>query len=399
MKKSKVLIPAMALLLFSTAASITGTVAWFTSSRVFQMTAGDFEVAQLDGNLKVELAAGTGTSVAPSGKAISVNDGIKLTDSSVNTNGEVWRLNSEGGDDIYSSLGLDGKTADIDNWFVKELGPSNNKVKYYAAVSWTMTIKYDFASEKGNMGVYLDLKDSQFEDKTSTAQQTANAGKKGDSKKGFRIMFIDNGNTTNTTDDDVATVWGNHVPELTATTGYTAYSETADSYAVNDKVIHNGATYKCITAITPVSPAKVGTFDPAKWEATFESTLGVTNSDINLRYVQAANNDTVNATADYVVTDTTDESSANWVKGNYISSVDPTTGTYTRLSDGTENAGFYAERIATIAKPSSGNQGQTTVKCIAWFEGEDPNVVNNTAMQVVGADMTFYTRCDTVTGA
>ncbi|MBR1847068.1 MAG: hypothetical protein IJ787_05080 [Bacilli bacterium] len=75
MKKSKVLIPAMALLLFSTAASITGTVAWFTSTRVYTMSAGDFAVVNTKDNLNATLAPGIGTILDPNNeKAIIVGE-------------------------------------------------------------------------------------------------------------------------------------------------------------------------------------------------------------------------------------------------------------------------------------------------------------------------------------
>ena len=53
MKKSKVIIPALALMAFSVAASITGTVAWFTANRVATVTAGSFAVVNTTTDLSV----------------------------------------------------------------------------------------------------------------------------------------------------------------------------------------------------------------------------------------------------------------------------------------------------------------------------------------------------------
>ena len=44
MKKSKIIVPALGILLLSAAASVSGTVAWFTANRTFEMDAGNFSV-------------------------------------------------------------------------------------------------------------------------------------------------------------------------------------------------------------------------------------------------------------------------------------------------------------------------------------------------------------------
>ena len=83
MKKSKVLIPALGVLILSTAASVTGTVAWFTASRTYNTTIGDFAVVKTNADLKCTLAAGLGT--FKSGDVITlVNENVysELTDAS-----------------------------------------------------------------------------------------------------------------------------------------------------------------------------------------------------------------------------------------------------------------------------------------------------------------------------
>ena len=46
MKKSKIIVPALAIITLSTAASITGTVAWFTANRTASVTVGDMAVVK-----------------------------------------------------------------------------------------------------------------------------------------------------------------------------------------------------------------------------------------------------------------------------------------------------------------------------------------------------------------
>lgn len=324
------------------------------------MSAGQFEVAQLDGNLDVTLTPGTGTTAGSTTNSIALANTTRLLDTSVDLSGNAWRLDTEGGANPYESLGTTSEA----NWKVKTLGSKN----YYAAVSWTMAIKYTFASELGNMGVYLDLKLSAF---SASAAADGAGGSNGDSAKGFRIMFLD---TTNTG----ATVWGNHAAELEAAPTQFSSSST---YSTNDKVIHNNLVYKAKQAIT------AGDFDKTKWDQTFESTFDVQDSAINLQYVSA-----VDDTDDYKE----EVTSGTLAKGNYFTSDSD----YSRLSDGSGNTN-KAERIATITKPAanSGNEATTSVTCIAWFEGTDPNVVNDTAMKAVSASMTFYARCDSTTSA
>ncbi len=341
MKKSKVLIPAMALLLFSTAASITGTVAWFTSSRTFTMSAGQFEVAKLDGSLNVTLAAGIGT-VKQSDSSIVLDAATRLVDSSVDLGGIAYRKVRDAANS-YTSYGTP-----VSTWKLT----TRNEKNYYVAVSWTMTFTYDFATESGPVGIYLNLKDSLFTQAEATDGAGANTG--GQSSKGFRILFA------NSTTAALSTVWGNHVAELNA--GVAEFdSETA--YEVNAKVVYQGDVYQCTVATTADTP-----FNPAQWSKTYESSLAKTPALANLKYVSSTS-----ATADYTAT-------------NYVT----TNGGYSPYSDGAGHESA-AERIATLTKTSHESE---TITCVAWFEGTDPNVVNSTFMQYVNASMTFYARSD-----
>ena len=83
MRKSKVIIPALGVLILSTAASVTGTVAWFTANRTAIITAGEFAVVKTGNDLSVTLGAGVGTAVVNGNNpAVNVTTGYKLTDAS-----------------------------------------------------------------------------------------------------------------------------------------------------------------------------------------------------------------------------------------------------------------------------------------------------------------------------
>ena len=60
MKKSRIIIPALAMIAFSVAASIAGTVAWFTASRTAQINAGTYAVVKTSAELKCVLSNGVG---------------------------------------------------------------------------------------------------------------------------------------------------------------------------------------------------------------------------------------------------------------------------------------------------------------------------------------------------
>ena len=58
MKKSRIIVPALAMLTLSVAASVTGTVAWFTASRTASIKASNLAAFNTDGDLSLILTAG-----------------------------------------------------------------------------------------------------------------------------------------------------------------------------------------------------------------------------------------------------------------------------------------------------------------------------------------------------
>jgi alanine racemase len=76
-----------------------------------------------------------------------------------------------------------------------------------------------------------------------------------------------------------------------------------------------------------------------------------------------------------------------------------------RQDGGSGNANAL-ERVATIQMgyvdgapneaANTAKTGTTTVTCVAWYEGTDPNVYNGTVMKTCTAHMSFYSRLDPV---
>lgn len=73
MKKSRIIVPALAMLTLSVAASVTGTVAWFTASRTASMTASNLAAFNTEGNLTLNLAAGNQGNGSVTGTNIKLN--------------------------------------------------------------------------------------------------------------------------------------------------------------------------------------------------------------------------------------------------------------------------------------------------------------------------------------
>lgn len=204
MKKSKVLIPAMALLLFSTAASITGTVAWFTSTRTFETSTGDFEVAKLDGNLGCQVTGLIGTdvtdnviSIIPDPDEAQATSAV-LGDASFDHVNKVLYTDTDVAntyaplDTMAANVPADGgyQAGDDDHWVYSTI----NKKTYWYAVAWNLRFSYDFVAETTGVNVFLNINASTMTRSTATSHESGN-----DTAKGFRIAFL-SGST--------AKVWG-----------------------------------------------------------------------------------------------------------------------------------------------------------------------------------------------
>ena len=72
MKKSKIIIPAAAILALSVGASVTGTVAWFTAARTASFMGNNLAVVNAAGDLKVTLSAVTGCSLSADSKSVNL---------------------------------------------------------------------------------------------------------------------------------------------------------------------------------------------------------------------------------------------------------------------------------------------------------------------------------------
>ena len=293
MKKSKIIIPALGMLILSTAASVTGTVAWFTTVSSATANITSFAVRKLGGDLSYVVAAGTGTKKVDSSDTSSITlDGTSpaLCDASFNhTTKHPWKANST------ASAFTEITTENVANWGVTSVTPA--QVTYYA-VSWSYTFTYTFGGDSTAMNLYFDSAASTITPTTTTAAETGHESQL--TYKGFRIAFLCDSSSR-------AVVWAKN------------------------------------------------------------------QTSANCHYVTASNDQTgaysnVNSTS----------AAGNLIDSSNMTAIpENSTGTISR----TDYLGQFTTSVNTL-----------TIKCVAWFEGTDPNVVNGAEMDSVAAALTFYTR-------
>ena len=296
MKRSLLVGLSLSFVLFTMAASITSTVAWFSSTRVAYTSAGNFEVVQVDGSLDCDLAAGVGTMIDSDTNQVLIKsdeEGVAhaLSDGSVDLNtGHAYRRSKD--TPGYTDWGL----PDSDNWVVKTTTEDEVTVKNFIAVSWTMTFKYTFRTETADLGVYLNLDLSMIAAR-ETPKQEAESGKTVKSQIGFRIAMI--------SDAGKSLVFGNN---------------------------------------------------PASDVTTLKYVSGTAVDDVS-----------------------------NYTSSNYVQHDDD----YVLIQNGPGHT-LAPERICTLSR----SHASCVITCIAWFEGEDPNVIDGTQMDIMTSRLTFYARND-----
>ena len=358
MKKSKVIIPAMALLLFSTAASVTGTVAWFSSTRAFSTSANTFTVKEVEGGLNAVVAGGVATTAyaeddstavdyASTAKKIKSNTNCYLTHGSFNpdistgnaSKRQAWIIDREPASDAayYTSKGTLAEAEDTSdathNWIDYTDTTTGSNAFYYVAFSWTIKFSYEFNAEAEDVGLYFDYGASKLTvtpGSESSAYSTA---------LGFRIAFmplVDAAGGANAAKDGKTCIWAVGTPAENNRKHVVGSSreDGVDSYDANSYIAGNNSS--------------VSAPDTIYWNNTYERAADA-NASANPAAAKAANK-------------------------------------------------ARPERLCTLTKNNNGNQ--VWVKCVAWFEGMDVNVVSGSRMDTIKANMSFYARSDnTITPA
>ena len=176
-KKSKIIVPALALITATTAASVTGTVAWFTATRSVEVTASQFVATKLESKLNVSCKEGVGTTATNT--AVTV-DG-KLTHGSYNAKADktgslyVAELSDAAVITGYTDLGTEetavtkGATTTEVSWLAR----TTDDGKIWYGVSWKMSFTLDTATSGQTDYLCFDPSSSKFEDKSGKTTTTA----------------------------------------------------------------------------------------------------------------------------------------------------------------------------------------------------------------------------------
>lgn len=150
LKKSAVVIPALARIAVTAAASVSGTVAWFTATHTVQATASNFNATYNDGNLELSVASVQATTGSKAVKALSIKDhdvtidkDILFTDASYNATADVlWSDQEQDNGNDPTKFDTKGASTNASTGWVADL---NSKTLY--AVTWTYTFKYKFGTD------------------------------------------------------------------------------------------------------------------------------------------------------------------------------------------------------------------------------------------------------------
>ena len=202
MKKTKIIVPALAMIALSTAASIAGSVAWFTASRSATVTASSFSVVKTSANLDCTVGAGIGTILDTAHEnAVLVEDGATptshenyLSDASFDhINGLVFEPNGDGSA-LKDNSGVSIVGASASTF---ERGDLNDG-KIYSVVTFELEFKVTFGSLAGDYGLYLDNTQTDEDDADTAASKFSCTDADLYTAKGFRMAFY--GATPDSTD-------------------------------------------------------------------------------------------------------------------------------------------------------------------------------------------------------
>ncbi len=197
MKKTRILIPALAMIAFSTAASIAGSVAWFTASRTVNVNAGTYAVVKTSANLDCVATAGIGTtaSVVSDIQTISLGNNV-LTDGSFDhKTGTIYQPN-EAGDAIDTTVRDETKIKGEVTLAEAKTTPAlleRGQVtdgKVYTAVTFHLQFTIKFGGASGDYGLFLDCYNNASPAHTGSTFTTTGTAY---TAKGFRMAFYPTG--------------------------------------------------------------------------------------------------------------------------------------------------------------------------------------------------------------
>ena len=186
MKKSKIIIPALALIAFSVAASVTGAVAWFTASRTATISAGSYTVVKTSAELKAVVNTGIGTSVNENKDTVTFNG--YLTDGSFDHLEEFVTYPNTSGKAMGGTVDLADATPTTAGIL---RGTASDTKKIYTVATFDLSFTVSFGATGENVGLFLNNSGT-----TNTAF-TVHDGSAAVTAKGFRMAFVPKSDSAN----------------------------------------------------------------------------------------------------------------------------------------------------------------------------------------------------------
>ena len=367
MKKSKIIVPALGILLLSTAASISGTVAWFTANRTFNFTAGEFAVVNTKNNLNAVLASGIGTTADNEDHKVDVNASYTLTDASFDHTSltEDIIIPNDEGLEVLRVVNLGSAiigTTNTGNAMFRE-------TNVYSAFTWDATFSLTFStSETQKVGLFLDLSDADTYVHEKVVYGSTHTFTTADAGTYYTNAACTEGAVTKAAGDTIAD--GTYYQEVPNDTG------KAFRIAIVPKTMADG----CFGVTKVWAPNQTtgnckfvdgkepnDSLDPDVYAGTAYSTATTSKTGSAAIAAQAVGTDKV-------------------LMASGDASIVPADGaksSTTALSDCTNYIGYF--------NPNPGNTVELTYTFVAWYEGTDPNTTNDkdTVYETVVASLQF----------
>ena len=162
MKKTKVIIPALGLLLLSTAASVTGTVAWFSANA--QVTATGMTVTAKSDGVFLEISG-------------AADSGAYSATGTSNVNAELYPVAHESWSSKANIEDFDIAVADTyDNWYYRYNGASNNATNSMTAKTYISSFENYVATTEFSVQLHAGTSATGYDLYVSNITIPANKG-------------------------------------------------------------------------------------------------------------------------------------------------------------------------------------------------------------------------------
>lgn len=239
MKKSKIILPAVALLTISTVAAASSTVAWFTANRTVKIEVSEVAVYNPESNLNVTLGAVDNSGATVADKKVTMPKYMR--DGSVDAaNGKVYKKDVVAG--TYEALA--DKTYHTDTALIAN---ENGQQNIYRATSWTMTFSMVGAAAD-DYAVLIDMTDTVTKfTRNADEVNSVTTPKEKKISESFRIAFVAGGQVT------VLAPWATeenltYVTNNAATGDYKDNKVTTDTKAIGSAEIASADKTTKLTA-------------------------------------------------------------------------------------------------------------------------------------------------------